>query len=114
MTVNGFESGQDGGGAAECDGQFHSNTELIAALSTGWYAGGSRCGKFIQVSANGRTVQAKIVDECDSTQGCDATHAGQPPRANNIVDVSDAVWTALGISKSDPLYGYTQVTWKDV
>ncbi|TVU30267.1 hypothetical protein EJB05_21877, partial [Eragrostis curvula] len=40
MTVNGFGRGEDGGGPSECDGKFHSDHELVAALSTRWYASG--------------------------------------------------------------------------
>lgn len=113
LTVNGFAEGEDGGGAAACDGQYHSNTEMIAALSTGWFAGGSRCGKTINITANGKTVQATIVDECDSNNGFDAEHAFQPPCGTNIVDVSNAVWEALGVSQNDPNYGQMPVTWSD-
>lgn len=62
----------------------------------------------------GRTVTAKVVDECDSVNGCDAEHAYQPPCKNNIVDGSAAVWTALGFKTSDPDYGYAPVLWRDV
>jgi hypothetical protein len=113
LTVNGFEQGQDGGAESECDGQFHSNTEMIAALSTGWYDNGSRCGKMININYNGKTVQAKIVDECDSNVGFDAAHAFQPPCGTNIVDVSQAVWDALGISQNDPNFGNMPITWSD-
>ncbi|RVW97293.1 Ripening-related protein grip22 [Vitis vinifera] len=41
----------------------------------------------IRITApSGRSVLAKVVDECDSADGC----------ANNIVDGSDGVWAALG------------------
>lgn len=53
-------------------------------------------------------VMAKVVDECDSRNGCDEEHAGQPPCENNIVDGSDAVWNALGLNKDE---GVTSVTW---
>lgn len=33
LTLNGFGSGQDGGGASECDGKFHPEPEMVAALS---------------------------------------------------------------------------------
>lgn len=62
----------------------------------------------------GKTVNAKVVDECDSVNGCDAEHAYQPPCRNNIVDGSAAVWAALGYKTSDPEYGQTAVTWRDV
>jgi hypothetical protein len=79
------------------------------ALSTGWYNRGSRCGKLIRITANnGRSTTAKVVDECDSVNGCDKEHAGQPPCRNNIVDGSVAVWNALGLNTDD---GVVSVTW---
>lgn len=109
LTLNNFEEGGDGGAESECDGQFHKNSEMVVALSTGWYAGGSRCGKMIRIRAsNGRSVTAKVVDECDSRNGCDKEHAGQPPCDNNIVDGSSAVWQALGLNEDD---GRVPVTW---
>ncbi|CAI9105033.1 OLC1v1003862C1 [Oldenlandia corymbosa var. corymbosa] len=98
LTWNDFSSG-GGSGACECDGRFHSNGEMIVALSTGWYAGGSRCGHRIQIRAqNGKRAFAKVVDECDSNHGCD----------DNIVDGSDAVWRALGLDEN---LGRVPVTW---
>ncbi|KAJ7947841.1 Kiwellin, partial [Quillaja saponaria] len=62
-------NGGDGGGPSACDEIFHENTERVVALSTGWYNRGSRCGKMIRITAkNGRSVTAKVVDECDSCQ----------------------------------------------
>lgn len=55
----------------------------------------------------------KVVDECDSVNGCDSVHAFLPPCQNNIVDGSAAVWNALGIRPNDPDYGYMSVTWRD-
>lgn len=101
MTVNGFKRGEDGGGAASCDGRFHSDDDLIVALSSRWYAGGKRCGKAIRITAeSGRTVRARVVDECDSKGGC----------RNNIVDSSRAVWKALGLHTD---VGEVHVTWSD-
>ncbi|KQJ97229.1 putative ripening-related protein 6 [Brachypodium distachyon] len=102
MTVNGFQKGQDGGGPAACDGKFHSNKDMIVALSTRWYAGGKRCHHTIRITSkhNGRTVEAKVVDECDSRHGC----------KDNIVDTSEAVWKALGL---DSNIGEVPVTWSD-
>ncbi|MCD9561399.1 hypothetical protein HAX54_020502 [Datura stramonium] len=85
----------------ECDNQYHSMIQLLAVFSTGWYSGGDRCLNFITISANGRSVKAKVVDECDSTMGCDGEHDYQPPCPNNIVDASKAVWEALGIPEGD-------------
>ncbi|XVF68545.1 hypothetical protein PTKIN_Ptkin11bG0011400 [Pterospermum kingtungense] len=109
LTNNDFSEGGDGGGPSECDGKYHSNSERIVALSTGWYNGGSRCGKMVRITAsNGRSVTAKVVDECDSMRGCDKEHAYQPPCKNNIVDGSDAVWSGLGL---DTGVGVVDVTW---
>jgi hypothetical protein len=103
MTANGFQKGESGGGPAECDGHYHSDHDMVVALSTGWYAGGRRCHKLIRITSarTGRTVEAKVVDECDSAHGC----------RRNIVDTSPAVWKALGL---DTNVGVVPVTWSDV
>nr|GEZ88185.1 hypothetical protein [Tanacetum cinerariifolium] len=72
LTLNSFQKGGDGGGPSECH-------------------------KYITINGNGRSVKAMVVDECDSTMGCDAEHDYQPPCPNNIVDASKAVWKALGV-----------------
>ena len=109
LSNNNFAEGEDGGGPSECDESYHKNTERIVALSTGWYTDGSRCGKMIKIRAkNGRTTTAKVVDECDSTRGCDEEHDYQDPCDNNIVDGSNAVWKALGLDIDE---GRVEVTW---
>ena len=100
MTENGFQKGESGGGPSECDGKYHSDGEMIVALSTRWYAGGRRCHKPIRITHAGRTVVARVVDECDSRHGC----------KTNIVDASKAVWNALGL---DVKIGEVPVTWGD-
>lgn len=111
MTINSFAEGGDGGGPSECDNSYHGDDEMVVALSTGWYNGGSRCLKNIRINADGKSVLAKVVDECDSVNGCDADHDFQPPCANNIVDASPAVWKALDIPKSQ--VGDYGITWSD-
>ncbi|KAI9077836.1 hypothetical protein K1719_040182 [Acacia pycnantha] len=109
LTLNDFSEGGDGGDPSQCDERYHSNSESVVALSTGWYNKGSRCGKMIKITAsNGRSTTAKVVDECDSVNGCDRAHAGQPPCRNNIVDGSQAVWDALGLNSD---VGEAHVTW---
>ena len=109
LTKNDFSEGGDGGGPSKCDDKYHENSDPIIALSTGWYNGGSLCGKMIRITAqNGMSVLAKVVDECDSMHGCDQEHAGQRPCDNNIVDGSNAVWDALGL---DINIGRVDVTW---
>ncbi|RWW06509.1 hypothetical protein BHE74_00047038 [Ensete ventricosum] len=110
LTVNCFQENCDGGGPSECDGSYHRDKDMVVALSTGWYAGGSRCHRMIRIHANGRSAVAKVVDECDSVNGCDEEHDFQPPCPNNVVDASPAVWKALGISTDVGLY---HVTWSD-
>lgn len=103
MTLNDFGPGGSGGGPSECDGKYHDNKEMLAALSTGWYAGGRRCQRMISIRStqNGRTVLARVVDECDSRHGgC----------KENIVDTSVAVCKALGL---DTNIGEVPVTWSD-
>ncbi|KAK7274478.1 hypothetical protein RIF29_15570 [Crotalaria pallida] len=90
LTLNSFEKGGDGGGASACDNKFHKDNKPVVALSTGWFNHGKRCFKHINIFGNGREVKALVVDECDSTKGCD----------NNVVDASKAVWEALGVPKN--------------
>ncbi|KAF9613798.1 hypothetical protein IFM89_011967 [Coptis chinensis] len=111
LTLNSFESGGDGGGPSECDNQYHSDDKPVVALSTGWFNHESRCLKNITISGNGRSVVAMVVDECDSTMGCDKDHDYQPPCPNNIVDASQAVWKALGVPHSD--WGGLDIVWSD-
>ncbi|KAK3157852.1 hypothetical protein QOZ80_2AG0129120 [Eleusine coracana subsp. coracana] len=89
-------------GPAACDGHFHSDGDRITALSTRWFANGQRCHKKIRITSarNGRSVEATVVDECDSRRGC----------KDNVVDASKAVWEALGL---DTNVGEVPVTWSD-
>ncbi|XP_047979024.1 putative ripening-related protein 1 [Salvia hispanica] len=111
LTINSFQKGGDGGGPSECDNKYHSDDTPVVALSTGWYSGGSRCLNNVTISGNGRSVTAMVVDECDSTMGCDEDHDYQPPCPNNIVDASKAVWKALGVPEGD--WGDLDITWSD-
>ncbi|KAK3010363.1 hypothetical protein RJ639_010642 [Escallonia herrerae] len=111
LTLNSFEKGGDGGGPSECDNQYHSDDTPVVALSTGWYNRGGRCHNNVIISANGRSVRAMVVDECDSTMGCDGDHDYQPPCPNNIVDASRAVWKALGVPEDN--WGELDITWTD-
>ncbi|CAK7324009.1 unnamed protein product [Dovyalis caffra] len=109
LTFNVFEEGGDI--PSFCDAKNYSNDKPIVALSTGWFDNASRCLKRINVTANGRSVLALVVDECASAMGCDADNDYQPPCANNIVSASSAVWKALGVphDKWDGL----NITWSD-
>ncbi|MBA0635108.1 hypothetical protein Godav_024808, partial [Gossypium davidsonii] len=37
LTLNGFGPKEDSGGPCECDNNCHKDSELIVALSTGWF-----------------------------------------------------------------------------
>ena len=111
LTLNSFEKGGDGGGPSECDNQYHSDDTPVVALSTGWFNDRSRCLHNITISGNGKSVVAMVVDECDSTMGCDEDHDYQPPCSNNIVDASKAVWKALGVPHNQ--WGGLEITWSD-
>lgn len=63
----------------------------------------------ITISANGRSVVAMFVDECDFTMGCDEEHDYQPPCQNNIVEASKVVWKALGVPHDQ--WGELEITW---
>ncbi|TVU32226.1 hypothetical protein EJB05_23948, partial [Eragrostis curvula] len=113
LTLNSFAKGGDGGGPSFCDNHFHPDSEMVVALSSGWLRldGTNRCNKRVRVTANGRSVLAKVVDECDSVNGCDNEHNFEPPCPPNVVDGSPAVWKALGLDKN---IGEFKVTWSDV
>ncbi|MED6217090.1 hypothetical protein PIB30_014548 [Stylosanthes scabra] len=111
LTLNSFEKGGDGGSPSECDNKYHSDDTPVVALSTGWFNNKSRCLNNITISANGRSVVAMVVDECDSRKGCDEDHDYQPPCNNNIVDASKAVWEALGVPHDQ--WGEIEITWLD-
>ncbi|KQJ97233.1 hypothetical protein BRADI_3g29585v3 [Brachypodium distachyon] len=110
LTLNSFEKGKGGGGPSECDKAYHSNKEMVVALSTGWFENMGRCGHRIKITANDKSVYAKVVDECDSVYGCDVEHNYEPPCDNNIVDASPAVWNALGLDQNIGMEG---ITWSD-
>ncbi|KAK7394789.1 hypothetical protein VNO78_15328 [Psophocarpus tetragonolobus] len=112
LTLNSFEKGGDGNGPSKCDNQYHSDYTPVVALSTGWFNHKSRCLHNITISCNnGRSVEAMVVDECDSSMGCDKDNDYQPPCANNIVVASMAVWKALGIPMTQ--WGWLDITWSD-
>ncbi|KAF7825782.1 putative ripening-related protein 1 [Senna tora] len=111
LTLNSFEKGKDGGGPSECDVKFHSDNKPIVALSTGWFNHKKRCFQSITIHGNGKKVKAMVVDECDSTTGCDAEHDFQPPCPNNVVDASRAVWKALSVPEKD--WGSLDIEWSE-
>lgn len=113
LTLNSFEKGGDGDGdgPSKCDNKYHFDDTHVVALSTGWYNGGGRCLRNITINGNGRSVNAMVVDECDSTMGCDEKHDYQPPCRNNLVIASQGVWRALRVPINE--WGELDITWFD-
>ncbi|GFY92554.1 hypothetical protein Acr_08g0009500 [Actinidia rufa] len=110
LTLGSFSNAIDGGSySIGCDDKYHSDDTPVVALSTGWYNKGERCLDIITISANGRSVNALVVNECDSTRGCDEDNDYEPPCGNNIVDASKEVWKALGVPRDD--WGELDITW---
>jgi hypothetical protein len=96
------------------NGNSHLNKERLVILSSGWLRldGTNRCNKKIRIRAkNGRSVRAKVVDECDSVNGCDEEHGFGPPCRNNVLNASPGVWKALRLNGT---IGEVKVTWSDV
>jgi len=95
----------------------HVTTSIILMIRMRWHfpLDGSilREGSLhnITISGNGQSVVAMVVDECDSSKGCDAEHDYQPPCANNIVNASMTVWKALGVPRNQ--WGGLDITWSD-
>ncbi|KAJ0792625.1 putative RlpA-like domain superfamily, kiwellin [Helianthus annuus] len=111
LTINSFQKGGDGGAPSKCDNQYHSDDNPVVALSTGWYKNGERCRNFIRIHANDRSIKAMVVDECDSSVGCDKHHDYLPPCQNNLVVASKAVWEGLEIPRTS--WGEMHITWTD-
>jgi hypothetical protein len=107
MTLNSFEKGGSGGAQSSCDNKFHSDSEKVAAVSTGLFNNKHNCGQLIHLSADNKIfTTAVIVDECDSINGCDKVHDNAPPCSNNVIDTSIAVWKSLNL---DPNKGIVPI-----
>lgn len=112
MYIGSFSQGSDGGGATACDQKYYTDKDPVVALSTGWFNGGSRCLKNIRISANGNSVMAKVVDECDSVNGCTSDLNYEPPCGPDAITASPAVWDGLDVPETQR--GELVVTWSDV
>jgi hypothetical protein len=116
MVFTIFDNGEGGADIriTSCDQRSHLNKERLVILSSGWLRldGTNRCNKKIRIRAkNGRSVRAKVVDECDSVNGCDEEHGFGPPCRNNVLNASPGVWKALRLNGT---IGEVKVTWSDV
>ncbi|XP_047963399.1 kiwellin-1-like [Salvia hispanica] len=111
LYITGFEKGGDGYKPSKCEHKYYSDDTPVVSLPTGWYSGGRRCLDNITISGNGRSVEAMVVDECDSSKGCDADSDYLPPCSNNVIGASPAVWRALKVPVQD--WGELDITWLD-
>ncbi|RLN07028.1 putative ripening-related protein 5 [Panicum miliaceum] len=97
-------------GPSECDNSYQRDGEMVVTLSTSWFSNMARCGHRIKITANGNSVYAKVVNECDSVHGCDDDHKFEAPCTNNIIDALPAVWNVPGLDQST---GEQDITWSD-
>lgn len=74
-------------GVAYCDGQFYDDNAMIVAVSTSIMQGHDKCHKRVRVTAEGRSVEATVVDMCAESDGC----------VPGTVDGTIGLWRALGI-----------------
>jgi len=91
-----------GAGMGAC-GQESSSSDFVVALNSAQYGNGADCFKTITILCNGKTAQAKIVDECP---GCgfgdlDLTTALFQHFAPEIEGVIYGTWTFDGLDNSD-------------
>lgn len=78
-------------------GEYHADSDLIAAMNTAQFYDLDVCGKDIEITGNGNTVRVKVVDSCP---GCHP----------NSVDLSTGAFKALGSLD----LGIIDVSWKFV
>ncbi|XVE77116.1 hypothetical protein DITRI_Ditri13aG0036200 [Diplodiscus trichospermus] len=102
----------------DCSPHVSSHTKANLTLKSfdrggngGWFDGEARCLKDINIHGNGESVMAKVVDQCDSTMGCDSDHNYEPPCENNIVRATKGVWNALGVPKTQ--WSRMEIHWSD-
>ncbi|KAI0645357.1 RlpA-like double-psi beta-barrel-protein domain-containing protein-containing protein [Trametes meyenii] len=81
------------GGTGAC-GKPLQNSDLIVALSSAQYSGGSNCGRRIAVHYQGKSVDATVEDRCP---GC----------GSGSIDLSPAAFQQLAPLSA----GRIQVTW---
>ncbi|KAI2634464.1 RlpA-like double-psi beta-barrel-protein domain-containing protein-containing protein [Xylaria nigripes] len=75
-------------------GWWDNDGEAVVALNTADYNGGANCGRWITITANGRTTAGRVVDLCP---GC----------TKNGIDASPAIFDDIA-----PLdEGIVTVTW---
>ncbi|GAA5901935.1 RlpA-like double-psi beta-barrel domain-containing protein [Sporobolomyces salmoneus] len=85
------------GGAQGACGQYSSDSDYVVALQTSMYAGGSNCGKYVNIknTNTGATTTAKVADQCPSCEG------------EGSIDLSKAAFSALGSTDQ----GVLPVSW---
>ncbi|KAJ1685255.1 hypothetical protein LUZ63_016645 [Rhynchospora breviuscula] len=97
---------------SSCEPKIYNDDELVVSLSTGWYDKGTRCLKSINITTNGNSVLAKVVDQCDSINGCTAEVGYEKPCGANEIRASRGVWSKLYMVNDQ--MGTLEVTWSDV
>uniref|UniRef100_A0A0E0M1S2 Uncharacterized protein n=1 Tax=Oryza punctata TaxID=4537 RepID=A0A0E0M1S2_ORYPU len=108
-TLKVFDNREDEGRPTSCNICLCRNMELVIALSSGWprLDGGGvdcrrRCNRRIRVAATayGWSIVVRVVNECDSVNGCRDEDGFSPPCRDNVGDGSPALWKKLGLNES--------------
>ncbi|KAI1495180.1 RlpA-like double-psi beta-barrel-protein domain-containing protein-containing protein [Biscogniauxia mediterranea] len=76
-------------------GSTSTDTEHVVALASSQFSGSDPCGKTIEITKDGKTTTATVVDKC-------------PSCAEGAIDVSSTVFESI----ADLSVGRTTVTWK--
>lgn len=87
------------GGVGNCGGKGLKNSDLIVALPTSAYNGGKNCGKKINVTYKGKTVQGTVRDRCPGCPGnqIDLSKGYFEQFANTDVGIlKPLTWTVVG------------------
>ncbi|BGP12448.1 hypothetical protein JCM10213v2_000365 [Rhodosporidiobolus nylandii] len=82
-------------GVAGACGTVHSDSDYIIALQTSMYSGGSNCGRTVSINGNGKTITAKVADECPTCV------------SSGSIDLSEAAFKSLAGLDA----GVVSVTW---
>ncbi|GAA5909219.1 hypothetical protein JCM6882_003768 [Rhodosporidiobolus microsporus] len=74
-------------------GNYNSDSTYLVALQSSMYAGGKHCGKNVRITANGKTITAKVQDECPTcvtTQSLDMSEGAfkaLSPLSAGLIDI---------------------------
>ncbi|GAA5828136.1 hypothetical protein JCM11251_002607 [Rhodosporidiobolus azoricus] len=77
-------------------GVWNKDSTYLVALQSSMYSGGKHCGKNVRISANGKTITAKVQDECPtcvSTGSLDLSEGAFKALSSLSAGMIDIKWT---------------------